>query len=140
MRSLADLLADGLSADDLETLASNNYARKLDVFKVDIQLCALAVEMGGAVKSTVAGELHYSTTTVPRLAAMLDLPEEAISLDTKIGAYWVAINNDATPEQIHAAVESGVETPAQMKAYLGVESERGPVCVDCPVCGARFEK
>ena len=124
--------------DALQQRASDNYGRRLAALLDAILVSAAATEAG--VESDIAYHLHYGTTTVRRLAAMVDLPEEAISLDTKIGAYWVAINNEATVEQVCAAVEAGVETPAQMKAFLGVESERGPVCIDCPVCGARFER
>lgn len=127
-----------MNLEDLEQRASDNYAMRLAALLDAILVSDTATVMG--VESDIAYHLHYGTMTVRRLAAMVDLPEEAISLDTKIGAYWVAINNKATVEQVCAAVEAGVETPAQMKAFLGVESERGPVCVDCPVCGARFEK
>jgi len=129
-----------MNLEDLKQRASNNYGRRLTALLDAIRIAADATTMGPGAESSVASELHYKTTTVRRLATMVDLPEEAISLDTKIGAYWVAINNKATVEQVCAAVEAGVETPAQMKAFLGIESERGPVCIDCPVCGARFER
>ena len=123
--------------DPLQQRASDNYALRLYALLDAIRISFEATGMGPGAVSDVAGHLHYATTTTRRLAAMIDLPEEALSLDTKIGAYWAAINADATVEQITAAVKAGVETVAQMKEYLGIEGkERAPKY--CPECGAEL--
>ena len=123
--------------DPLQQRASDNYALRLYALLDAIRISFEAAGMGPGAVSDVAGHLHYATMTARRLAAMIDLPEEAISLDTKIGAYWAAINNDATVEQITAAVKAGVETVAQMKEYLSIETkERAPKV--CPECGAEL--
>ena len=123
--------------DPLQQRASDNYALRLYALLDAIRISFEAAGMGPGAVSDVAYYMHYKGTTARRLAAMIDLPEEAISLDTKIGAYWAAINNDATVEQITAAVKAGVETVAQMKEYLSIETkERAPKV--CPECGAEL--
>ena len=126
--------------DTLQQRASDNYAMRRYQFLDIVRISADAMDMGDGAVSSVAHHSHYKKNSLKKLSVAIDLPEEALNPDVMPGAYWVAFLADATPEQVTKAVEAGVETPAQMKKFLGVESERGPVCIDCPVCGARFER
>ena len=117
-----------MNLEDLKQAGSNNYATRLAALIDAIQLAAQAAQMGPGAMQALAGELHYSTTTVRRLGAMGKLPEDLISVDMTVGAYYTAIlyaeEAGLTPvEAIKQALEQGADTPAKVKELLGIERE-----------------
>ena len=113
-------------ADALLQEASNDYQLRLAVLFNEIGIAARAEQMGTGMIGPVASELHFSATTVGRLAALRDFPPELIDVDFKVGAYWAAINHASAPVQFirEVMLPERLTTPKAVKERLGVVAVR----------------
>jgi hypothetical protein len=115
-----------MELDTLEQRAADNSINRLQDLLDAIGICATAVEMGPGAVASVADHLKYSRTTVRRLAAMHDLPEDCIDLNVKPGVYWAVLlyAEEAEIEPvdfIRTRVIPEQMTPAEAKRAMGIE-------------------
>jgi len=117
---------DGIfDLDALQQRAAENAMARLALWLDAIRISAAATEMGPGAKSSVAEYLKYTTTTVGRLAAMIDLPDDCIDLELPLGTYWVALlHADAPVEFLRQHAIPNKWSPAEAKRALGVEVVR----------------
>ncbi len=118
-----------MELDALEQRAADNSVNRLQDLLDAIGISATAVEMGPGAVATVADHLKYSKTTVKRLAAMHDLPQDCIDLNVKPGTYWAVLLHAEEAEVepvdfIRTRVIPEQMTPAQARRAMGIEVVR----------------